>query len=90
MPVEEFEFDAYHIVEARATLINVVVAAATAIELTAGSLFGDADCGADRCHRILFGDDEQDRAANGGGTSHRSAPREAQQRPRSDTITPFG
>ena len=50
MSVEEFEFDAYHVVEARATLINVVVAAATAIELTAGSLFGDADCGADRCH----------------------------------------
>ncbi len=51
---------------------------------------GDADGRVDRRHRVLLRDDEQDGAANGGGTSHRLTPGEAEQRPRGDTITPFG
>src|SRR6266536_4422917 len=42
VPVEEFEFDAQHVVEALASLVDVVVAAATAMELAAGGSFGDA------------------------------------------------
>src|SRR5438132_14126487 len=90
VPVEEFELDAYHVVEAYTALVEVVVAAATAIELSARSLFGDADRRSDRRHRVPLGDDEQEGTADGGGATHRPAPGKAEQRPRGDTITPFG
>src|SRR5258706_7655462 len=90
VPVEEFDLDAQHLIEAPATLVDVVVAAATAIQLATGGLLGDADGRADWRHRVLLRDDEQDGAANGGGTSHRPTPGEAEQRPSGDAITPFG
>ncbi len=60
MPVEELDLDAQHLVEAPATLIDVVVAAGTAIQLAAGGLLGDTDGRVDRRHRVLLRDDEQD------------------------------
>src|SRR5258708_31742581 len=72
VPVEEFDLDAQHVVEAPAALVDVVVAAAAAIQLATGGLLGYADGRGDRRHRVPLGDDEQDGAANGGGTSHRS------------------
>src|SRR5260370_9743516 len=89
-PVEEFDLDAQHVIEADPALVNVVVAAATTIQLAIGGLLGDAHGRADRRHGVLLGDDEQDRAANGGGTPHGPAPAEAEQRPRGGTLTPFG
>ena len=82
MPVEEFELDAYNVVEAHTALVYVVVAAATAIEFTAGRLFGNADCRADWRHRVLLGDDKQEGTTDGGSTPHRSAPGKTEQRPR--------
>src|SRR6266566_6417528 len=90
MLVEEFDLDAQHVVEALTALVDVVVAAATAIQLATGGLLGDADGRVDRGHRVLLGDDEQDGAANGGGASYRPTPREAEQRPRGNPIAPFG
>src|SRR2546426_2597719 len=77
-------------VEAPAALVDVVVAAAAAIQLAMGGLSGDADGRVDRRHRVLLGDDEQDGAANSGGASYRPTPGEAEQRPSGDTIAPFG
>ena len=37
VPVEAFELDAHHVVEAHTALVDVVVAAATAIELSAAA-----------------------------------------------------
>src|SRR6266478_4540706 len=90
VPVEEFDLDAQHVVEAPAALVDVVVAAAAAIQLATGGLLGYADGRVDRRHRVPLGDDEQDGAANGGGASRRPTPGEAEQRPSGDTITPFG
>src|SRR6266404_5255078 len=90
VPVEEFDLDAQHVVEAHAALVDVVVAAAAAIQLATEGLLGDADGRVNRRHRVLLGDDQQDGAANGGSTSYRPTPGEAQQRPSGDTITPFG
>src|SRR6266446_8016083 len=55
-----------------------------------GSLFGDTDGRLDRRHCVVLGHDEQDGAANGGGTSNRPTPGEAEKRPSCDTIAPFG
>src|SRR2546428_6434347 len=90
VPVEEFDLDAQHVVEAPAALVDVVVAAAAAIQLGAGGLLGDADGRVDRRHRILLGDDEQNGAANGGGAPPRPTPGEAEQRPSGATLTPSG
>src|SRR5213083_2516274 len=90
VPVEKFDLDAQHVVEAPAALVDVVVAAAAAIQLATGGLLGDADGRVDRGHRVLLGDDEQDGAANGDGTSYRPTPGEAEQRPRGNPIAPFG
>ena len=65
VPVEEFELDLDHVVEALAPLVDVVVAAATAIELCTGCLVGDAKCRLDGRHRVVLGDDEQQGAAVG-------------------------
>src|SRR6266581_8868918 len=90
VPAEKFDLDAQDVVEAPTALVDVEVAAAAAIQLATGGLLGDADGRVNRRHRVLLGDDEQDGAANGGGTSHRPTPGEAEQRPSGDTITPFG
>ena len=42
VPVEEFELDLDHVVEALATLVDVVVAAATAVHFAALGVVGDA------------------------------------------------
>ena len=90
MTVKEFEFDAQHFIEAHAALVDVIVATATAMELTEGSFFGNAYRRTDRCHRVLLGNNKQERTADGGGAAHRPTPGKAQQRPCGDTITPFG
>ena len=74
MSVQEFELDAQHVVEALTSLIDVVVTTATAMKLAAWGSFGDAQRRAGRRHRVVLGDDEQNGAANGGGTSHRPTP----------------
>ena len=89
MTVKELEFDAQYIIEAHTALVDVVVATATAIELAEGSFFGNAYRRTDRCHRVLFGNNKE-RTADSGGAAHWSTPRKAEQRPRGDTITPFG
>ena len=90
MAVKELEFDAQHFVEAHTALVNVVVASATAIELAEGGFFGNAYRRTDRCHRVLLGNNKQERTADSGGAAHWPTPRKAEQRPRGDTITPFG
>src|SRR5580704_18916927 len=79
VPVQEFELDAKHVVEARTSLIDVIVTAATAMKLAAWRSFGNAQRRAGRRHRVLLGDDEQDGAADGSGTSHRPTPGKAEQ-----------
>jgi len=90
MTVKELEFDAQHIIEVHTALVDVVVATATAIELGEGSFFGDAYRRTDRCHRVLLGNNKQERTADSGAAAHWATPRKAEQRPRGDTITPFG
>jgi hypothetical protein len=89
MTMKELEFDAQHFIEAHAALVDVVVATATAIELAEGSFFGNPYRRTDRCHRVLLGNNKQERAADSGGAANRSTPRKAEQRPRGDTITLF-
>src|SRR5258708_39098889 len=88
--MKKFDLDAQHVGEAPAALVNVVVAAAAAIQLTTRGFLGNAHGRIDRRPRGLLGNDEQDGAAKGGGTAHRPTPREAEQRPSGDAITPFG
>src|SRR5258708_20309807 len=89
MTVKELEFDAQHVIEAHTALVDVIVATATAIELAAGSFFGNAYRRTDRCHRVLLGNNKQERTADSGGAAHRPTPGKAEQRPRGDTIAPF-
>ena len=77
--MQEFELGAHHVVEAPASLIDVVVTTATAMQLAAEGSFGDTQRRADRRHRVMLGHDEQDGAADGGGTPHRPAPGKAEQ-----------
>ena len=69
MTVKELEFDSQYIVEAYTALVDVVVATATAIELAEGSFLGNAYRRTDRCHRVLLGNNKQERTADGGGAS---------------------
>jgi hypothetical protein len=90
MTVKEFELDTQHFMEAHTALVGVIVATATAIELAERSFFGNAYRRTDRCHRVLLGNNKQERTADSGGAADRPTPRKAEQRPRGDTITPFG
>jgi hypothetical protein len=90
MTVKEFEFDAQHFIEAHSALVDVIVATATAIELAERSFFGNAYRRTDGRHRVLLGDNEQDRTTGSGGAAHWPTPGKAEQRPCGDTITPFG
>ena len=90
MTVKEVEFDAQHFIEAHSALVDVVVAAATAVELAEWRFFGKAYRRTDRRHRILLGNNKQEGTADGGGAANWPTPRKAEQRTRGDAITPFG
>jgi hypothetical protein len=79
VPAEEFDLQTQRVVEGDATLLHAVVAALAAVQFGVLGLPGHPQSGCYRSLPVGFGDDEQNRYANGPGAADRPVHRDAQQ-----------
>ena len=79
MAAEEFNFPLDDVVEGDSAVVDVVVASFASVKFCLGCAIGDGDRGPDRCLRVGFGDDKQDRDVDVTGVADRAVGRDAQQ-----------
>jgi hypothetical protein len=73
-----------------ATLVDVLMATATAEALRVGCFLRNTERWADRRHRVLLGNDEQDRNTDPGGAAHRPVCGDTEERTGGDAVLPVG
>ena len=79
MASEELDFPLDDVVEGDSAVVDVVVTALAAVKFGSGCAIGDGERGPDRCLRVGFGDDEQDRDVDVTGVADRAVGGDAQQ-----------
>ena len=79
MALKELNFPFDDVGEGDATVVDVVVAALAAVKFCLRCAIGHGECGTDRCLRVGFGDDEQDRDVDVTGVADRAVRGDAQQ-----------
>jgi len=79
MASEELDFPLDDVVEGDSAVVDVVVAALAAVKFCEGCAICDGERGTDRCLRVGFGDDEQDRDVDVAAVADRALGRDAQQ-----------
>src|SRR5438270_13913444 len=90
MPVEECDLSVQHVDVVPAALVDVVMATATAEQLRVGCFLRNPEGWADRRHRVVLGNDEQDRDTDPGGAAHRPVRGDAEERTGGDAVLPIG
>ena len=79
MAAEEFNFPLDGVVEGDSAVVDVVVAAFASVKFCLGCAIDHGERGTDRCLRVGFGDDEQDRDLDVTGVADRAVGGDAQQ-----------